>query len=424
MVGLSGRRTFECFYARPRLLSGAASLALLLMPSQAPAQPGSIYGDAGGRYFEYKCAPGQILVGLSGSAGILIDNIQAICGRVTGQGDFVDAAAQGPKFGNNRPEDKRVQCPQGYGIANVTIALNDDHPQVGGIRLFCQELGNRVDGGITMLELRGSGHLENYESPMMWDPSIEIFAGGWSDCPGQYAVGIRGRAEQYLSAFGLMCGSAAAAVDANAGHTLGKRKKRPPSAIGERTSGGSTMTSIPGLRDQPRTLGKRKRPMPTGGAGSESNPMAGQPAQSDQPVGVSLNSDGGVPLPEPAVPAEPPSPLINGSYATTVTVTDSRCFTQDLRGTWRGMAELQPQPGIMIPLQTFTPLFAAPVTVQVAGLVISQSTQIQLRAGSIGGAVPATFNGAFSNDGSQFNVRFTAGTPICRIGGTISGMRN
>jgi hypothetical protein len=68
-------------------------------------------------------------------------------------------------------------------------------------------------------------------------------------------------------------------------------------------------------------------------------------------------------------------------------------------------------------------MFAAPVAIQVQGLVVSQSTQVEMRAGPVAGAVPAEFNGAFSNDGSEFNVRFTAGSPLCRIAGTISGQR-
>lgn len=151
------------------------------------------------------------------------------------------------------------------------------------------------------------------------------------------------------------------------------------------------------------------------------------PAAAETPTGALLNSDGYV-APPPAEPAPPPgppppSPLIHGSYMTTVAVTDSRCFTQNLRGTWRGVTEIQPQPGILIPLQNFAPLFAGPVVIQVEGLVVRQSTQIQMQAGPISGGVPADFDGAFSNDGSTFNLRFTAGTPLCRISGTIEGAR-
>lgn len=394
----------------------------LTLPSAAQAQADAIYGGAGGHYFEYSCGPGRVLVGLRGSAGVLVDAIQPICARVDLR-DLAIGSDLGPVFGSDRKMDTWAQCPVRYAVTDAYMARNEKDPYLGAIGLICTELVRRDGGGRETVEVRGTGHFEGYESRFGLIGGYEGSMTGSSHCPGGWAVGIRGRSDRYVDAFGLMCGPKPAG-DPSAGHTLGKRKKQSPSAIGERTPGDPTMTSIPGLADQPRTLGKRKRPAPTGGAGSEPNPMAGQPAQTDQPLGASLNSDGGIPPAPPVVPAEPPSALINGTYATTVTVSDSRCLTQDLRGSWRGTAELNPQPAILIPLQNFGSLFAAPVVVQVQGLVVRQSTQIQMRAGPVGGPVPADFDGVFSNDGSQFNVRFTAGTQLCRIGGTISGTRN
>jgi hypothetical protein len=352
---------------------------------------------------------------------VLLDNIQAICGRLDGAGRVVDASPDGPVFGGTRPQDQQIQCSPEYAVTFATVALNDDHPQIGAISISCTELANRRDGGSVTMSIKGSGNLEGYSSSFGFVNGNPGGPSGFPSCGGNYAVGIRGRAAQYLNAFGLICGPATAAIDPNAGHTLGKRKK-PKLDLG-RDSTDSITTSIP----QPttgRTLGKRKRPAPTGGAASESkpNPMP------EQQGGVSIFTDstnvGPSPGPAPeAQPVEPPSPLINGTYSTTVAVTDSRCLTQDLRGTWRGLSELKPQPALIIPLQNFGPMFAAPVAIQVQGLVVSQSTQVEMRAGPVAGAVPAEFNGAFSNDGSEFNVRFTAGSPLCRIAGTISGQR-
>lgn len=261
---------------------------------------------------------------------------------------------------------------------------------------------------------------------------------GSSQCPGGYAVGIRGRDGGYVTAFGLMCGpKPSASADPNAGHTLGKRKRpnrpafEPGGPRGEATSStvAGSRASIAGTLDEqrasggriegpaataPRTLGKRKRPAPA----------SPEPAPAGETISA-INSDSFNAPPPESAPAEvePPSPLINGSYATTLSVTESRCLGQDLRGTWRGTAEIDPQPAISIPLQTMGPLFAAPVTVQVQGLVVRQSTQVRLRSGLLAGAVPADLDGVFSNDGSRFNVRFTAGNGLCRIGGTISGER-
>ena len=409
------------------LSAGFLGVSLLLgsavaLPTAAQAQAGAVQGGGGGHYFEFGCGPGRVLVGLRGSAGILLDSIQAICAGVNDRGLTINSGLNGPVIGNDRPMDKWVECPVGYAVTHAVMGMNDDHPHIGAIRLICTELVNREDGGHKDLLISGSGNLEGYSSPQLLVSSTQGTTNLWSECPGGYAVGIRGRSDRYVDAFGLMCGPkpAASVPDPTAGRTLGKRKRRPGMIGGPRTPDDSPISSIPQTRP---TLGKRKRPAPSGGAGSEPNPMTGQPEQAGP---ASIFTDGSVPAgppPSTAPEKEPPSPLINGSYMTTVTVTESRCLTQDLRGTWRGMADLQPQPGLVIPLQEFGPLFAAPVVIEVQGLVVRQSVPISMRAGAISGSVPADFDGVFSNDGSQFNVRFTAGTPICRIGGTISGTR-
>ena len=424
---------------RHRMISAVGSLALfMVLPSPAAAQAGTVYGGPGGRYFEYACGPGQVLVGLHGSAGVLLDSIQAVCARVDGNAT-VDASAQGPVVGNDRPFDKAIDCPPGTAVTAAIMARNESYPHLGAIRLFCTELAQRSDGGTTPIDISGSGHYEGYDSPYFLLSSHEGGMPGSSACPGGYAVGIRGRDDGFVTAFGLLCGPkpSGVAADPNAGHTLGKRKRpdRPvfaPGALGDSV----TTSSIPGAGSSPagtldqqrssgatfegptaagtgRSVGKRKKPPA---------PAEIQPAQSDQPF-AAINSDGGIaPTTEPP-PAEPPSPLINGTYDTTLSVTDSRCLGQDLTGTWRGMAELNPQPAISIPLQTMGPLFAGPLTLDVHGLVIRQSTQLQMRSGFFGGGVPADLDGAFTTDGSRFNVRFTAGNALCRIGGTIAGVR-
>lgn len=395
---------------------GITALAALSVanPLPASAQPAPIAGSREGQYFEYRCGPGQVLVGLSGSAGVLIDNIQAVCGRVMPGPAVGDTAAQGPVFGGRRAQDKDVRCPSNYAVFAAGIWLNENYPHVGSIRLGCMEVANRDEGGTAQIEIRGTGNLEGYAlEPIGVGAGQERNGGGDSDCDGQYAVGIRGRAGDQLSAFGLVCGQAAPE------RTL-HLHKRPTLNLHKRP-GESATTSIP--QTEP-TLNKRRRPAPSGGASSDSNPAA------EQGGGASIFTDSTLLPPAPAESAGPaaqalsPSPLINGTYATTLSVTDSRCFTQDFRGSWGGTADLQPRPGILIPLQNFGPIFAAPVVIQVQGLVLRQSTQVQMRAGPVSGPVPADFDGAFTSDGSRFNVRFTAGNPICRISGTISGMRS
>jgi hypothetical protein len=404
-------------------------LAALALPAAMPAQAqqGTIHGGPGGRYFEYTCPAGWVLVGVRGSAGILLDNIQAICGRV-GQGNqIMESSAQGPVFGGNRPLDKGATCPAAYAITLAIIAENDSNPHVGAIKLTCTELVNRQYGGNVGIDIRGSGNLAGYESTTFFSPGRDSGTDSEvSACNGQYAVGIRGRAQNYLDAFGLVCGQAVAVADPGPPKTLGKRKRA--TILAKDPNAFSTTTSIP---QAPRTLGKRKRP------GSWGTP----PAEQTGGAGASLNSDGNVgaytkgsgwtgtaPPSQPTPPVEaqqamPPSPMIDGTYSTVVEVNDSRCIIQDMRGSSQRVLQFAPGPGIVIPLNTFSNFFGGPVTLNVEGLNLSQSTTIPMMFGPASSDVPAEFDGAFTPDGAQFNVSFRAGNNLCRVGGSIRGQR-
>lgn len=404
--------------------------AFAASPTPAFGQPAPIYGGGGGRYFEFSCASGEILVGLSGSAGVLVDNIQAVCARVDSASSFASAAPKGPIFGNNRPQDRYAQCPPGYAVAKALISLNDDYPQVGKIELVCVELVNRSDGGSTTVEIRGSGNLAGYTAGVLGNGAREGDPPEWSGCDNLYATGIRGRAGDNLTAFGLMCGPKPAIASSEPPKTLNKRKRA--TILAKDPNAFSKTSSIP---QEPKTLNKRKRP------GTWGTPAPDQ--QTGGAGGASLNSDGstgaftksnawtGSTPSSPPVASQPapqtmaPSPLINGVYATIVSITDSRCmFSGDMRGSGQRDLEINPQPHIQIPLHEYSAVFGGPVNLMVDGTRLFQSTTIPLQFGPVTSPVPASFDGAFSEDGNSFDVRFQAGTDFCRIGGTIHGSRN
>ena len=203
-------------------MTALAALAMAAAPSPAEAQrEGRVGGGGGGRYFKYDCGPGRVLVGLRGSAGILIDNVQAVCARVDASGGLTEPTPQGPIFGNRRPQDQSVDCPPQHAIIGGTIIENDDHPHVGSIELSCREVANRDFGGSAGLSMRGTGNLKGYQSPflgMMGDEGgHDYWSNTRSECDG-YATGIHGREGRNLTAFGLLCGPkpAGAAPVANA----------------------------------------------------------------------------------------------------------------------------------------------------------------------------------------------------------------
>lgn len=385
----------------------------LTVATPAAAQPAEVYGGSDGRYFEFGCGPGQILVGLRASAGILIDNAQAICARVNSSGGFASAAPQGPVFGSSRPQDQHVECPQGFGVAGARIGKNEHYPHVGAIELTCRELVNRAEGGTAHVQVRGSGNLEGHNVTIGVGDNPGGSMPGYSICANNYATGIRGRAGDYLSAFGLLCGQAVSVAEPGPAKTLNKRKKS--SIAGKYPGAASATTSIPQAQ---KTLNKRKKP----GSWPPPQEQAGN-------MGASLNSDGGIGIPAPAPVSTPPAPvassLIGGIYATIVSITDSRCMIQeDMRGSWEGAVDVTPRPGVLIPLEQFSGFFGGPVILNVDGLRLSQSTKIPMKFGPLTAPAPARFEGAFSEDGSSFEVQFQAGTDFCRVGGTIQGSRN
>ena len=405
--------------AAPAFLSMIAALVAsnLSLVSPAAAQPGGqVQGAAGGRYFEYNCGPGRLLVGLRGSAGILIDNIQAICGRLTSDGGVEDIAPSGPIFGGGRPQDKHVACPAEFAPVNAVVSLNEYNPQVGSIALHCVELANRAYGGQASVELRGSGNLYGYDSGSG--------GGAPSGCDGQYAVGIRGRAQDYLSAFGLICG------DAVAERTLGKRKK-PVLDLSRRPD--QSTTTVPGAQ---RTLNKRRRPAPTGGAASEMAPPPDNPYTKGGPSiftdsapppppaegGFSINSDSQLPPPTEVAPAPEVSPLIAGEYLTQMIIRESRCIVP-VSGSWQQMIVLEARPVLVIPIYRFNNFFDGPLALRVNGTSLTQTASVSLAIGGVRGNYPAQVTGGFDPDYRRFEVRFEVDAPLCSFDGFITGTK-
>ena len=197
-----------CRYAAAAMVAVGLPAAALAQEVQAP-----IAGGSGGTYFEYSCGPGRMLVGLRGSAGVLVDAVQAVCARVDAAGQVTEAGPAGPVFGGPRPFDKVADCPAQQAIQSIRVSQTEDQPLVGSIQITCLEVARFGDGGRTELELEGSGNLALYTSPQLLIPSENRGYYSPSSCPNEtYAVGLRGRASQYLDALGLICAPKPAAA--------------------------------------------------------------------------------------------------------------------------------------------------------------------------------------------------------------------
>ena len=236
----------------------------------------NMVGGPGGRLSEHICGPGRVLVGVQGYAGVLLDNVQAICARVDANG-LSDAKPEGPVFGGDRPINGSAKCPGDSVVKAAFIQENETDPYVGLIQFGCQ-------GESQWVTLRGTGHLKGYKEPFLKSPSSEGLMGEGFDCPGQsVAVGISVRAGKFLDAFGLICGPPP--------KTLNKRKKKPEGTTLEEGRD-KTTTSVPG-EGRPKTDQSTEvsQPQPT--------PAAPTPAPSPAPGSSSPAPSTNINLPTP-----------------------------------------------------------------------------------------------------------------------------
>lgn len=190
-------------------------------------------GGPGGSLSEHFCGPGRVLVGVQGYAGVLLDNVQAICARLDGN-VVSDAKPEGPVFGGDRPINNSAECPGNSFVRFAVISQNETNPYVGGIALNC--------GTENPVKLDGTGRRSLHGSKYV-------------SCEGENVpLGIRVRAGKFLDAFGLICGPPT--------KILNKRKKREGSTLEE--SRDKTTVSLPDKgqpkRDQSTEI---SQPLPT-----------------------------------------------------------------------------------------------------------------------------------------------------------------
>lgn len=220
-----------------------------------------LVGGSGGNLSEHICSSGRVLVGVQGYAGVLLDNVQAICAKVDANG-LSDARPEGPIFGGDRPINGNAKCPGDSVVKLAFVQRNEKDPYVGLISLFCRDEPQEVT-------LRGTGNLEGYREPFLWArASQHLKEGTYIGCDGEddVALGITVRAGKFLDAFGLICGKPT--------KILNKRKK-PASADSTFKEGrDKTTASLPNIAQTPASVPK-PTPAPSTGSGSSTSPSSG-----------------------------------------------------------------------------------------------------------------------------------------------------
>ena len=239
--------------ARSYILCVTAIAIAITLAAGTPAAPQrpvrtEMAGGPGGSLYEHVCGPGRVLVGVQGYAGVLLDNVQAVCARVDADG-LSDAKPEGPVFGGNRPINGSAKCPGDAAVKMAFVQDNEKDPYVGLIELYCQ--GERQPVERQPVTLRGTGHLRGYSEPNFRHPSQQFKEGKYLECQGEsVAVGISVRAGKFLDAFGLICGPRP--------KILNKRKKKPEGTTLEEGRD-KTSTSLP---DNPEAPAPSPTPTP------------------------------------------------------------------------------------------------------------------------------------------------------------------
>ena len=144
-------------------------------------------GGGGGAAFALDCGPGQMLAGISGHAGWYIDQVRAICKN--GGGVLIEFDTRGGNGGTlfNR------QCDTGKGVTGIVGFAG---AFVDSFRLECKSAaGGTPSGDSALTESAGGSGGQAF--------------GPFSCEEGQVAVGLRGRADEFVNNLQLDCATVA-----------------------------------------------------------------------------------------------------------------------------------------------------------------------------------------------------------------------
>ena len=177
------------------------AIPLLFIFATVTAQPTfsqntGVYGGSGGTSYVIRCTPYEILVGIGVNAGLWIDRISLWCAEpgsvMTGGYDVSGAATLSAGKAHFGTSEKRAGC---GGSPNAVKGLRLTAGQyVNTIALKCAKLGRSWRTDYTMTDVAPIGGVPGPNAATR-------------TCGGQMvAVGIHGRAGEYVDAIGLLCG--------------------------------------------------------------------------------------------------------------------------------------------------------------------------------------------------------------------------
>ena len=189
-----------------RLICVSAAMLFFVLSAQAQTDgiPLTPIGGGGGGNFAARCPQGQLLTGFELRVGDDVDAIRPICVAAYGPAEIGPLQPYPSKFGGDGGHIQQLVCPKDAPIVMgmYVAAEGKEIITVNNIHLFCGVAATIQ----TLSDLPAAvfdGPEEDFFVASTWPKHAEAT----QRCPTSLvAVGINGRAGQWLDAVGLICG--------------------------------------------------------------------------------------------------------------------------------------------------------------------------------------------------------------------------
>ena len=191
----------------PMIRLAAVALLVSWLAQPASAADTATMGGGGGHAYRVLCPADSVLVGVSGAADQFVDRVRGICAKFV-DGGWTNAVATTTTdtHGGHGGRPYEIRCPTSFAVSGLTGKTGWFVDQM---TVFCQRL-NPTTGGTRFIGLFDEGTGQSVESSLgvSFGP---VGGGGGNVQPGlscandNAAVGLHGRAQDFVDQIGLAC---------------------------------------------------------------------------------------------------------------------------------------------------------------------------------------------------------------------------
>jgi hypothetical protein len=180
-----------------------------VQPAHAETRLGTTGTGSGDRGAEYRCPPGQTLVGFGARSGLWIVAVSAICAPLDPSSHIGQGIATNVYFGGTTGSRQDVYCPPGSWLSETQMGVTRDDRQVAVVNMVCR---NQSDGRTDNTRFIGN---PEYHASCKPGP-LGGLIGGIANCsvtaptatrcpPNELPVGFYGRVGTHVNQLGLIC---------------------------------------------------------------------------------------------------------------------------------------------------------------------------------------------------------------------------